>query len=290
MKRLQVPVPAGVAGEFSFSRVDFLCWLLFSICSISMLLQWQVKDPCHSAKSAGSRLHLTTYTPLTQRSWNGSTMLSWQSVGTYQGNELTWNSTVNTLPQSSQLAEPLWTDPGIKSGIGVRKLILLKEECMQGMSHQTFPQKSAQAWKKPPPPLPPNQVTENVNTNSPIMPTERSLGGHSTELKDRDWIMGAHKPSWLHYNCLCWQAFYKHKIGGKFFWEKMAIIKGWLWDWVSCNAGFNCTSIYLSKSRPGLSPAKKTNRCDLSVISSFTCWIILDSSMLQMVSTGVTKI
>ena len=29
----------------------------------------------------------------------------------------------NTRPQSSQLAEPLWTDPGLKSGISVRELI-----------------------------------------------------------------------------------------------------------------------------------------------------------------------
>ena len=39
------------------------------------------------------------------------------------GNELTRNSPGNTQPQSSQLAEPLWTDPGIKSGISVRELI-----------------------------------------------------------------------------------------------------------------------------------------------------------------------
>ena len=29
----------------------------------------------------------------------------------------------NIRPQSSQLAEPLWTDPGLKSGTGVRELI-----------------------------------------------------------------------------------------------------------------------------------------------------------------------
>ena len=29
----------------------------------------------------------------------------------------------NTRPQSSQLAEPLWTDPDIKSGISVHELI-----------------------------------------------------------------------------------------------------------------------------------------------------------------------
>ena len=34
--------------------------------------------------------------------------------------------TVNNWLQSSQLAEPLWTDPGLKSGIGVRELISIK--------------------------------------------------------------------------------------------------------------------------------------------------------------------
>ena len=32
------------------------------------------------------------------------------------------------LGQSSQLAEPLWTDPGLKSGISVRKLISTKKQ------------------------------------------------------------------------------------------------------------------------------------------------------------------
>ena len=50
-------------------------------------------------------------------------MLSRYGMGTYQGNELTSNSSGNTRPQSSQLAEPLWTDPGLNSGISVRELI-----------------------------------------------------------------------------------------------------------------------------------------------------------------------
>ena len=44
-------------------------------------------------------------------------------VGTNQGNELTRNSSGNTRPQSSQLVEPLWSDPGVKSGIIVPELI-----------------------------------------------------------------------------------------------------------------------------------------------------------------------
>ena len=54
------------------------------VCSTPVLLQWHVKDPGHSAKSAGGRLHLNMHTPLTQWSQSGLTMpLSRHSVGTY---------------------------------------------------------------------------------------------------------------------------------------------------------------------------------------------------------------
>ena len=43
--------------------------------------------------------------------------------GNLSGNELTRNSSAKTWLQSSQLAEPVWTDPGLKSGITVRELI-----------------------------------------------------------------------------------------------------------------------------------------------------------------------
>ena len=35
-------------------------------------------------------------------------------MGIYQGNEVARNSPQKSLPQSSQLVEPLWTDPGLK--------------------------------------------------------------------------------------------------------------------------------------------------------------------------------
>ena len=38
-------------------------------------------------------------------------------------NKLTRNSSGNTRSQSSQLAEPLWTDSGLESGINLRELI-----------------------------------------------------------------------------------------------------------------------------------------------------------------------
>ena len=85
IERLRVRIPAGAAGEFS-SPVSTLCADSYSV-SVPphMLPQWHVKDPGHSAKSAGGRLHLNTHTPLTQRSRGGLTMLlSRHSVGTNQ--------------------------------------------------------------------------------------------------------------------------------------------------------------------------------------------------------------
>ena len=67
------------------SRVNLVCWLFIRCPFHPRLRQWHVKDPGHSAKSAGDRLHLNTHTSLTHRSRSGLAMLlSRHSVGTYQ--------------------------------------------------------------------------------------------------------------------------------------------------------------------------------------------------------------
>ena len=72
---------------------------------------------------------MNTHTPLTQRSRSGLTLpLSRHSVGTYLETSLHANWSGNARPQSSQLAEPLWTDPGLKSGISVRELVSTSKE------------------------------------------------------------------------------------------------------------------------------------------------------------------
>ena len=48
---------------------------------------------------------------MAQQSQSGLTMLSRHTVGTYQEKRADMQL-VRKLPQSSQLAEPLWTDPG----------------------------------------------------------------------------------------------------------------------------------------------------------------------------------
>ena len=101
-----------------------------------MLPQWHIKDSDHSAKRAGGRLHLNPHTALTKQSRIGLTTLSKHNVGTDQGNEVTRNSSGNTRPKSSQLAKPLWTEPGLKSGLGVRELVSAQEykKCRRGMN------------------------------------------------------------------------------------------------------------------------------------------------------------
>ena len=90
-----------------------------------LLLQSHVKDPGHSAKSAGGRLHLNMHTPFTQLSQSRLTMLSRHNVGTYLETS-SHMSLGNTWPQSSQLAEPLWSDPCIKSGVSLHELISIQ--------------------------------------------------------------------------------------------------------------------------------------------------------------------
>ena len=84
IEKLRVRIPAEAVGDFS-SPESTLCADSNSVSrSIPRVTAVARKDPGHSAKSAGGRLHLKTHTPLTQRSRSGLTMpLSRHSVGTY---------------------------------------------------------------------------------------------------------------------------------------------------------------------------------------------------------------
>ena len=112
------------------------------------------KDSGHSAESAGGRLHLNMHTPLTQRSRSGLTMpLSRHSVWDLSGNKLAHNSSGKAWSLSSRLAEPLWIDPGLKSGISVHELITAlkkkhtQKKHRQQMIDQTFSPNSRKRGK-----------------------------------------------------------------------------------------------------------------------------------------------
>ena len=120
--------------------------------STPVLPHWHVKDPGHSAKSAGGRLHLNMHTPLTHPSRSGLTR---HSVGTYQETSSHASRQETLKSQSSQLAEPLWTDPGLESEISVRELIPIKTKQKKrgrGMNRRTFSQNLRTQGKKPPQP------------------------------------------------------------------------------------------------------------------------------------------
>ena len=63
IERSRVRIPAGAAGEFSSPGSTFSADSYFGIRSTPVLLHFHVKDPGHSAKSAGARLQLNTHTP-----------------------------------------------------------------------------------------------------------------------------------------------------------------------------------------------------------------------------------
>ena len=123
-----------------------------------MSRQWRLKDPGYSAKRAGGKLHLKTHTPLTQRSRRGLTVLSKHSMGTYQGNELTRSLSRSTRPQSSQLVGLLWTNRGLKSGIGVCLLISTLNNAKAGKESSNLPPNPCKREKK-------NPQDTNANTN-----------------------------------------------------------------------------------------------------------------------------
>ena len=80
----QVPglIPDSIDRNFFFSRINFLCCLLFHVCSTPCYHSGTL-DPSHSSYSASDRLHWNIHTPLIQRSMSRRTMLSRCSMGTY---------------------------------------------------------------------------------------------------------------------------------------------------------------------------------------------------------------
>ena len=57
IKRLQVRIAAEAVGEFSSPESTLCADSLLDVHSTPMLLQWHIKDPSQSVKSAGGRLH-----------------------------------------------------------------------------------------------------------------------------------------------------------------------------------------------------------------------------------------
>ena len=107
--RLRVQVPAWAVGECSSSELT-LCADSYSVRSPPRVTAVTHKRPeVILPKSADGRLHLTCI-----HFWPYEVKAGWVCCPSIRENELTRNSSGNTWQQSSQFAEPLWTDIGLK--------------------------------------------------------------------------------------------------------------------------------------------------------------------------------
>ena len=104
IERLRGRIPAGAAGEFS-SPGSTWCADSYSV---------SVPPACYRSGMS------------TRSQWADYAAVQ-ALCGNLSGNELTRNLSGNIREQASQLAEPLWTDSGIRSGINARKLISTSE-------------------------------------------------------------------------------------------------------------------------------------------------------------------
>ena len=94
---------------------------------------------CQKCRWQVTPKHTYTFDP-TKLEWADYAAVQ-ASYGNLSGNGVTRNSSGNARSQSSQLAEPLWIDPGLKCVISVRVLIsTLKKKRRWGMNRRTFSQ------------------------------------------------------------------------------------------------------------------------------------------------------
>ena len=123
IERLRVRIPAEAAGEFS-SPESSLCADSYR-CPfhprISAVARKRPRSFCQKCRRQVTPKHAYTLEP-TKSEWADYAAVQAKCVN-LSGNELTRNLSGNIRPQSSQLAEPLWTDSGLKSRTSLRELI-----------------------------------------------------------------------------------------------------------------------------------------------------------------------
>ena len=135
-------IPGRSGGRIFFSRVNFLCGLLSGVRSTLCYHSGTLKTPVILPN-----MLVAGYTYTYIHPWPNKIGVGWlccpcrHNVETYQGNELTCNSSGNTQPQSSQIVEQLWTDAGLKMELVCTSWYLLLNEWSNP------PQKFSQARK-----------------------------------------------------------------------------------------------------------------------------------------------
>ena len=125
IERLRVRIPAGAAGEFFFFLQSQFCVLTPIRCPfhprVTTVARKRPRLFCQNYRWQVAPKHAYTLDP-SKSEWADNAAVQ-AECGNLSGKELTRNSSGNTRSQSSQLAKPMWTDTGLKSGISVRELI-----------------------------------------------------------------------------------------------------------------------------------------------------------------------
>ena len=116
IERLRVRIPAGAAGECSSPELT-LCVLTLTRCPfhprVTAVARKRPRSFCQKCRWQVTPKHAYNLDP-TKSEWADYAAVEAQ-CGSLSGNELARNLSGNTQPQSSQLAEPLWTDPVLNS-------------------------------------------------------------------------------------------------------------------------------------------------------------------------------
>ena len=171
IERLRVRIPAGAAGEFS-SPESTLCAGSYSVSvphRVTAVARKRLRPFCWKCRWQVTSKHAYTLDP-TKSKWADYAAIQ-ALCGNLSGKELTRNLSGSTRSQSSQLAETLWTDPGLKSGISELELISTKKKkwLRLGMSCRTFSQNPRTRGKShhlsPPPPNNPQNSMFNNNVS-----------------------------------------------------------------------------------------------------------------------------
>ena len=104
---------------------------------------------CQKCRWQVTPKHAYTLDP-TKSEWTDYAAVPAQ-CGNLFGNELKCNLSGSIQPQSSQLAEPPWTYPGLKNGISLRELIstliMIIKKRRRGMNGRTFSNNSRERGK-----------------------------------------------------------------------------------------------------------------------------------------------
>ena len=120
---MRVRIPAGPAEEFSSPELTLCadsirCPFHPRATAVARKRPWSL---CQKCRWQVTPKHARTIDPTKSQRADYAAVKAW--CRNLPGNELTRNLSGNIQSQSSQLAEPRWTDPVIKSGISVRDLI-----------------------------------------------------------------------------------------------------------------------------------------------------------------------